>query len=155
MRIHGRLVRRGLAAVAVATGLALAVTATPAAANHRADTPRILATILLGQNSVPANDSNGFGIAVILVQPAQDQVCYLVTQHKLTSAVTAAHIHSGAKGTNGPVVVPFIAPVDGKSKSCVTVADALATDLAQNPRNYYVNVHTTNFPAGEIRGQLV
>jgi hypothetical protein len=38
---------------------------------------------------------------------------------------------------------------------CVTVDAALAQDLAANPRNYYVNVHTTDHPAGEIRGQLI
>ncbi len=155
MRIQGRYVRRALAAVAVASGLALAATATPAAAaDHAVQGPRVLATFLDGANGVPAVDTQGFGISVVLVVPAQDKVCYLVTQHNLSSTVIAAHIHSGAKGTNGPIVVPFTPPVDGKATGCVTVADALAQDLAANPKNYYVNVHTTNHPAGEIRGQL-
>jgi hypothetical protein len=108
-----------------------------------------------GANGVPAVDTQGFGISVVLVIPSMDKVCYLVTQHNLSSTVIAAHIHKGAKDANGPIVVPFTPPVNGKSKGCVTVADALAKDLAANPRNYYVNVHTTDHPAGEIRGQLI
>jgi len=68
--------------------------------------------------------------------------------------VTLAHIHKGAKGVNGGVVVPLMAPVDGKSFGCVSVDDALAKDLAQNPQNYYFNIHTKANPGGEIRGQL-
>ena len=117
--------------------------------------PRILATFMDGDNSVPPVDTQGFGVSVVLVIPAMDQVCYIVTQHNLSSTVIAAHIHKGARTANGPVVVPFKAPVNGESMGCVMVADALAQDLAANPQNYYVNVHTTNHPAGEIRGQLI
>jgi hypothetical protein len=156
VRIQGRLVRRGLAIVAVAAGLALTATVTPAAASEPMfQGPRVLVTFMDGANDVPAVDTQGFGISVVLVIPAMDKVCYLVTQHNLSSTVIAAHIHKGARDANGPVVVPFMAPVDGKAKGCVTVADALAKDLAANPRNYYVNVHTTNHTAGEIRGQLI
>jgi hypothetical protein len=156
VRIQGRYVRRALIGVAVASGIALAAAvATPASASTAMFVhPRVLATFLDGANDVPAVDTEGFGISVVLVVPSMDEVCYVVTQHDLSSTVIAAHIHKGAKGTNGPVVVPFNAPVNGKAMGCVTVADALAQDLAQNPRNYYVNVHTTNHPAGEIRGQL-
>jgi hypothetical protein len=156
VRISGRIVRRGLAITAVVAGLALTATATPAAATTPVvHGPRILATFLDGANDVPPIDTKGFGVSVVLVLPAMDQVCYIVTQHNLSSTVIAAHIHKGARDANGPVVVPFKAPVNGESMGCVTVADALAQDLAANPRNYYVNVHTTDHPAGEIRGQLI
>jgi hypothetical protein len=158
VRISGRTVRRGLAVSAVAAGLALAATATPALASPQMPMfqgPRVLATFMDGAKDVPALDTQGFGISVVLVVPAMNEVCYLVTQHNLSSTVVAAHIHKGAKGTNGPVVVPFKAPVDGKAKGCVTVDAALAKDLAANPKSYYVNVHTANHPAGEIRGQLI
>jgi len=156
VRIQGRTVRWGIAITAIAAGLALTATATPAAAaDHMVKGPRILATFLDGANDVPAVDTKGFGVSVVLVVPAMDQVCYLVTQHNLSSTVIAAHIHKGARDANGPVVVPFKAPVNGESMGCVTVDAALAQDLAANPRNYYVNVHTTDHPGGEIRGQLI
>jgi hypothetical protein len=157
VRIQGRIVRWGIAVTAIAAGLALTAAATPAAAATpmMVKGPRILATFMDGANGVPAVNTQGFGISVVLVIPAQDKVCYLVTQHNLSSTVIAAHIHKGARDANGPIVVPFTPPVNGESMGCATVADALAQDLAANPQNYYVNVHTTDHPAGEIRGQLI
>jgi hypothetical protein len=67
----------------------------------------------------------------------------------------AAHIHKGAAGTNGPVVVPFTAPAaDGNSSGCVSSTPAVVDDILANPAGFYVNVHTTEHPAGAIRAQL-
>jgi hypothetical protein len=156
VRIQGRIVRWGIAVTALVAGLALTATATPAAAaDQMVRGPRILVTFMDGDDQVPAVATNGFGVSVVLVIPAMDEVCYIVTQHNLSSTVIAAHIHKAARGVNGPIVVPLKAPVNGESMGCVMVAAALAQDLAANPQNYYVNVHTTNHPAGEIRGQLI
>ena len=149
-----QLVRRGLAVLAAGVALALIPATAPAeAAATTFAFPRVVVSILRGANSVPAVDSKGIAIAVARIDPIKDNVCYFMAQANLVD-VTLAHIHKGAKGTNGPVVVPLNAPVDGKSFGCVDVADALAKDLAQNPQNYYFNIHTKAHPAGEIRGQL-
>jgi hypothetical protein len=50
--------------------------------------------------------------------------------------------------------VALEAPVDGVSHNCVDVDPALATDIADNPKDYYFNIHTTVFPAGALRAQL-
>ena len=72
---------------------------------------------------------------------------------------TMAHIHRGAKGVNGPVVVPF--PVfDGLPASfngvdgCVSADPALVDEIRHHPAGFYVNLHTPDFPGGAIRGQL-
>ena len=151
---RAQLVRRGLAVIAAGVALALVPATAPAeAAAPTFAFPRIVVSILRGANQVPPVDSNGIAIAVARIDPIRDKVCYFMAQANLVD-VTAAHIHAGAKGVNGGVVVPLTAPVDGKSFGCVTVADALAKDLAQNPQNYYFNIHTKAHPAGEIRGQL-
>ena len=94
------------------------------------------------------------GTASIRVNVGQNQVCWDLTTKGLTD-VTAAHIHKGAAGANGPPVVPFTAvDATGTSKGCGTATAELAKDLIQNPGNYYVNVHTKAAPAGAIRGQL-
>jgi hypothetical protein len=74
---------------------------------------------------------------------------------------TEAHIHKGAKGQTGPVVVPTASsgqtsfdPPKPTSNGCSAVPSSLSKDLRQNPSNYYVNVHNKPYPEGAIRGQL-
>jgi hypothetical protein len=93
------------------------------------------------------------GSATVTVNPGQGEVCYQLTVTGLTG-ITAAHIHIGAAGTNGPIVVPFVAPVSGFSSGCTSVSRELAKAILQNPSGYYINVHTVAAPAGAIRGQL-
>jgi hypothetical protein len=68
---------------------------------------------------------------------------------------TGAHIHVGAAGVNGPVVVPLTAPdARGSAAGCAVTTRALVAAILDNPGGYYANVQTTDFPAGAIRGQL-
>ena len=56
---------------------------------------------------------------------------------------------------NGPVVVPLAPPSEGTVNACTTGVDPqLIKSIIQNPQDYYVNVHNSDFPAGAIRGQL-
>lgn len=73
--------------------------------------------------------------------------------------VTAAHIHSGAAGTTGGVIVPlFTGPATAVgfsgllAEGTVTVTEAVLTELRSGAT--YVNVHTVGNPMGEIRGQV-
>ena len=73
--------------------------------------------------------------------------------------LTMAHIHRGAAGTNGPVVLPFTTLISNTTSGatlsgCVSADKALLTDIQANPSNYYFNVHNADFPAGAARGQL-
>jgi CHRD domain len=72
---------------------------------------------------------------------------------------TAAHIHEGAAGTNGPIQVP-LDPREtgdpGESSNCVTDVDATVLEkIRQNPLGFYVNVHNDAYPDGAVRGQLL
>lgn len=116
---------------------------------------RVLTATLLGANQVPSVATSGTGYATVAVNLATDTVCYTVSVSGITLPATGAHIHKGAAGTNGPIVVPFTAPnASGVASGCTAVSPALAQDIAANPSGYYVNVHTTDFPGGAIRGQL-
>lgn len=109
---------------------------------------------LRGASEVQPGDLNGSGTAIVAV--AGDRVIYDVRVGGLSTAVIAAHIHRAAAGVNGPVVIDFNPTfAAGVAKGSVAVAADLADAIRQNPAGFYVNVHTTEFRAGAIRGQLV
>ncbi|HET9290187.1 MAG TPA: CHRD domain-containing protein [Actinomycetes bacterium] len=110
---------------------------------------------LSGDNEVGGGDPDGSGTAAVKTRGTE--VCYDL---KWTGVdATMSHIHKGAAGANGDVVVNFFAnesPLDASSKSgCVQAKESVVKAIAANPSNYYVNVHSPEFPKGAIRGQLV
>jgi hypothetical protein len=110
---------------------------------------------LSGDNEVGGGDPDGSGTAAVKTRGTE--VCYDL---KWTGVdVTMAHIHKGAAGANGDVVVNFFAnesPLDATSKSgCVQAKADVVKNIDANPANYYVNLHSPEFPKGAIRGQLV
>ena len=112
-----------------------------------------LTATLTGAAETPAGDPAGSGKAKITFDISEGLVCWSVNV-KGTAAPVAAHIHKGAAGTAGPVVVPIGTPAMGASKGCAAAARSLIKDMIKNPSEYYVNVHTGAFPAGAVRGQL-
>jgi CHRD domain/FG-GAP-like repeat len=110
---------------------------------------------LTGAQEVPATASSATGYARINVDEATLAVTYIVVFSGLTSAQTASHIHAPAVvGVNGPVIVNFGA-VGGTSGTVSGTGTITAAGLAQiRSGQGYVNVHSNNFPNGEIRGQI-
>jgi CHRD domain len=101
------------------------------------------------------SEPNANGTAVLRIRKAAGLVCYRLHVANVTLPTAAAHIHKGAAGTNGPVVVPFTAPgADGNSSGCATAEASIIDDILANRSGYYVNVHTKEHPAGAIRAQL-
>ena len=96
---------------------------------------------------------SGAGTITVVVDPPKGTACYIINVTGLDH-VTAAHIHTGGPGENGPPVVPMKAPEGGSSGGCETITAEVAAALLANPGGYYVNVHTSTFPGGAIRGQL-
>lgn len=117
--------------------------------------------ILSGAAEVPgpgADDASG--AAVFSPTSSPDALCYnYFTMGLDEDPVTAAHIHEGAAGAAGPIVVgltiqpgPF-GPSD--VYGCAFGLDtALVGDILANPGDYYANLHTAGFPDGAVRGQL-
>jgi hypothetical protein len=97
------------------------------------------------------------GTAALTVNAGTGQVCYRLTVAHL-APVLAAHIHAGGAGVNGPIVVPLFGYSPPKTwtlfTGCVRAARPLLAAILRDPSAYYVNVHTTQYPAGAIRGQL-
>ena len=115
---------------------------------------RVFPIALTGEAESPAGDPVGTGTATVRVRAGQGQICYQVATKNL-SAIAAMHIHKGETGAAGPVVVPLRTPnADGTSSGCAPAARPLVTAILADPGSYYLNVHTSEFTAGAVRGQL-
>ena len=114
---------------------------------------RPLSANLTGDAEAPGpGDPDGSGFAALTLNQGQGEICFDISVENIAPA-TAAHIHVGAAGVPGPVVVSFDVPTNGLS-GCVDVEKSLVKAIRQNPSAYYVNVHNAVFPGGAIRGQL-
>jgi hypothetical protein len=111
---------------------------------------------MAGVNEKPNSaDPNGTGAGQFFVDADKGRLCYALAVKNIVLPSLAAHIHKGDASTSGPVVIPFTAPnASGVSSGCVTADATLLKDLVANPGNYYSNVHTSQFAAGAVRGQL-
>ncbi len=110
---------------------------------------------LTAKEEVPPNDSPATGMAWI--KPTEKEVGFKVNVTDIDKA-NAAHIHMGEKGKNGPVIVTLFksdTPTEMKNGT-LGEGNFTATNFEGPMKNgsTYVNVHTTDMPDGEIRGQL-
>jgi plastocyanin len=122
-----------------------------------ADGGRQLLADLTGAAEVPGpGDPDAGGIAQVYDTGVPDELCTYLAVFDVDEPVTAAHIHRGAAGEQGPVVIPLRVPLEGGSWSCQRGLDpALLAEVRTSPSAFYVNVHTAAFPMGAVRGQLV
>lgn len=117
---------------------------------------RPLGANLTGAAEVPGpGDPDGAGAASLRLNQGQGEICYELWVLGIQLPARAAHIHVGDASVAGPVVVGLSAPdADGYASGCVSASPELIKAIRQNPENYYVNVHTAQFTAGAVRGQL-
>ncbi len=162
---------------AAAGVLALAAWAPAAHAGHL---NAVLEATLVGVEEVGTGgktgmvgDPNARGSATVFGidgEPNKNTLCYtIIVNDKLAELEQApgngraAHIHEGARGSNGPVVAALAWPQDGQAGDCISEATegkfptkeaGIAQRILKNPQNFYVNVHNSVYPAGAVRGQL-
>ena len=107
-------------------------------------------TTLSGASEVPPNASTATGVATLTVDTETLVGSYTLEFSGLSSAQTAVHFHTAAAGVNGPVAfgLPNGSPVAGTWDLTQVQYDSLVAGMI------YINVHSTNFPGGEIRGQM-
>ncbi|MGH2353098.1 MAG: CHRD domain-containing protein [Chloroflexota bacterium] len=163
---------RLLVLFATAVGLLLATLPAAAAATVHAPTSvRAFVGVahLSGGEEVPPVQTAARGLAVFWLRPDGSGLQFDLSTVGLTN-VTGGHIHLGAPGVNGPVVVNLVQPDSCTIRSTIlrctgtitgddltgplagqTLDDLLA---AMSAGSTYTNVHTTAHPGGEIRGQI-
>ena len=152
--------RQPFVALLAALALLLALAAAPASASDA----RIYFLHLTGAKEATATcapptvcgDPDASGVAVLLVIPSRDTVCFATAWRDIDGTVVAAHIHPAPVGVPGPVAVPLFSGSfagTGHTAGCVP-ANGFADDIVANPEGFYMNIHSTVFPPGAIRDQL-
>jgi len=106
---------------------------------------------LNGSQETPPTNSTATGTATLLLSPDETSAVLSLNFSGLSSAETGAHIHG--PGSPG-VIAPILFPLANGDLNDVSIS-LTATDVA-NLKNglLYINVHSSNFPNGEIRGQF-
>ena len=112
----------------------------------------MLAATLNGANETAAGHPDGSGSFSAEVDADAGDLCYTLAVEGIGD-VAAAHIHSGAAGTDGGPVTALEVTGDDLDECVALEPDTLQAIIAA-PAKYYVNVHTADFPAGALRGQL-
>jgi hypothetical protein len=107
---------------------------------------------LSAAEEVPATSSTATGTGTLVIDPITRAASGRITVTGM--ATTAAHIHIGAPGVNGPIIVPL---TDAGGNVWIVPANTRLTAeqlKAYKQGNLYYNAHSTQFPNGEIRGQI-
>jgi hypothetical protein len=116
-----------------------------------------LTATLTGSQETPPNASPGSGAASFILDDVAGTLTSAVTFAGLTSPTTAGHIHEAPPGVAGDIIHPFASlPLGVTSGSFADIWTGLTAGqiAALEAGNTYINIHTTAFPAGEIRGQI-
>lgn len=111
--------------------------------------PVTLAATLDGANEPAGGDPDGTGSFTVEIDADAGDFCYTLKGAKI-AAPTAAHVHSGAAGVEGPPVITMHVADD----ECMAVEPEVLKPIVASPADYYVNIHTADFPKGAVRGQL-
>jgi hypothetical protein len=144
-------VRKLVTLVLAGTLAALAITAFAGAARNAS--PIMIAAKLTAKQEVPKQVvKNTKASGSFTGDITGTKLTWTLKFSHLTGPATAAHIHLGAMGVSGNVVVPLCTPCKSPVKGTAKLTKALLKDLKAH--KLYVNVHTAKNPNGEIRGQL-
>ena len=142
-------------AVVVGLGIALVVTV-GAGARPEATTIQVRSVMASGPE-VPAptgdvSSARGAFTGTVTRSDTGAVLTWQMTFGGLTGDAIAAHIHTGAAGQAGPVVVPLCGPCQSPASGTANISDTVLAALESG--GAYTNVHTPTNKAGEIRGQL-
>ncbi len=108
-----------------------------------------------GANEVPPVVSAGTATVTGTYDAATSMITITVNYSGLSSGLAAAHLHAGATGSNGPVIVN-LAPTTGATSGTIsgTFPVMAADEAGLLAGDVYINLHTPVNPGGELRGQL-
>lgn len=123
---------------------------------HGAGFRIMLSARLNGAQQIPSVNTNAVGVASLFLNASRDTLCLSLTANGLSGAIDAIHIHSGAAGTNGGVLIDLGPYLTGNRVNATLTGANLTPSILSSllSGNTYINVHTAANPNGEIRGQI-
>ncbi len=136
----------------LARGAALALLAALAACSQMQTLRDSQSVLMTGGQEVPPVDTMASGRGTVSINPSTREVVASLEFFGITP--TAVHIHQGAGGANGPVILPFVQTAPNRFEAPPGAVLTEAQFAAFRAGNLYVNAHSVAHPGGEIRAQL-
>jgi len=117
-----------------------------------------LGAVLAGSQEVPSAGTQGFGFATVFIHPDDQTLTAVIAVANLGSPITGVRIHEAPAGINGDPVFDLQAAggtfANNRFVANLPIAPGLAQRILQQPNEFYLNVTTTQFPDGAVRGQF-
>ncbi|WP_394993269.1 CHRD domain-containing protein, partial [Emticicia sp.] len=112
---------------------------------------------LSGSQQVPSVATSASGTLTGTFNSITNQIIVNINYNGLSNAVSGAHLHNAASGSNGSVIIDFLSAgfpttIAGAYTYNATLASGQVANLLNG--NIYSNIHTSTFPSGEVRGQI-
>lgn len=107
---------------------------------------------LNGASEVPPNTSPATGLAILTYNAGTNVFNWDIQWSGLVGTYSASHFHIAPAGTNGGVAIGFSPTGTNVAVGSATPTTTFVSALMAN--NVYINIHTSTFPGGEIRGQV-
>ena len=139
---------------ATSTPTSTGITTKPAVVKVKKTLSRTYVVKMTGAAETPAGAPGGTAGAVVTMSTKHGKLCWTFTSLSGFSNPTFAHIHIGAAGTSGNIVLPLSTGATLQTKGCVPASATLISAIAANPHGYYVNIHSKEYPGGAVRAQL-
>lgn len=102
-----------------------------------------------------SGDPDGTGQGTVTIDSATNQISWEISYSNIAEP-SAMHIHQGAAGQSGSVVVPFTVEKDqeGNLVGLTNASAEVVQAILASPAGYYINIHNSEHRGGAIRGQL-
>ena len=100
-----------------------------------------------------AGDGDASGLVRLRVDLDRKQICYEFSVAHVATPLMA-HIHRAPARHDGPSVVTLFTGPGAELQDCLLWTEKWLTAIVSNPSQFYVNLYTTEYPEGALRGQL-